>query len=75
MSALLDEVRISRQLPPPALACEIRRAAGVTRQRLADELGVHVVTVARWERGTRHPRGSTRTAYAQLLLDLNGAVS
>lgn len=70
MSDLLDEVRTTRHLPKPALAREIRRAAGVSRDRLADELEVHPVTVARWERGTRSPRGATRLAYARLLVEL-----
>jgi len=31
----------------------IRRALGLTQGELADELGVHQVTVARWEVGMR----------------------
>jgi DNA-binding transcriptional regulator YiaG len=31
----------------------IREALGLTQEELADELGVHRVTVARWEVGTR----------------------
>lgn len=31
----------------------IREAAGLTQQRIADELGVDRVTVARWETGIR----------------------
>lgn len=75
MSALLEEVRTARSLPAPALAREIRRAAGVSRQRLADELHVHVVTVARWERGTRAPQGKLRLAYAAVLASLAAEVS
>lgn len=70
MSDLLSEVRAARSLPNPTLAREIRRNAGVTRQRLADELGVHPITLGRWERGTHHPRGANRLAYARLLADL-----
>ena len=74
MSHLIAEVRAARQLPTPALAREIRRAAGVSRDRLAAELGVHPVTVTRWESGTRHPRGTLRVAYAQLLGQLAAEV-
>ncbi len=74
MSGLLADVRTVRALPAPPLAREIRRAAGVSRQRMADELGVHVVTLARWERGTRHPRGATQLAYAHLLAALSEEV-
>ncbi len=74
MSQLIAEVRAARQLPAPALAREIRRAAGVSRDRLAAELGVHPVTVTRWESGTRHPRGTLRVAYAQLLGQLAAEV-
>ncbi len=70
---LIDEVRTARQLPAPRLAREIRRAAGVTRERLAQELNVHPVTVGRWEAGTRQPRGSLRAAYTRLLLQLQEA--
>jgi DNA-binding transcriptional regulator YiaG len=31
----------------------IRDALGLTQEELADHLGVHRVTVARWESGTR----------------------
>jgi transcriptional regulator with XRE-family HTH domain len=34
---------------------------------MANELGVHRVTVARWEAGRRRPRGQLLHAYAQLL--------
>jgi DNA-binding transcriptional regulator YiaG len=70
MSDLIEEVRVSRSLPPPALAREVRRAAGVSRPRMAEALGVHPVSVARWERGSRAPRGARRLKYAALLAEL-----
>jgi DNA-binding transcriptional regulator YiaG len=70
VSELVAEATLGLRLPPPGLAREIRRAAGVSRQRLADELGVHVITVARWERGTRTPRGRLRVAYSRVLAEL-----
>jgi transcriptional regulator with XRE-family HTH domain len=74
MSDLVAEV-IDRRLPPPMLCRAIRREAGVTQDRVASELGVNRVSVARWEGGSRRPRGEVRGRYAQLLRDLQTAVS
>lgn len=74
MAKFIDEVRAARRLPPPAMARAIRVAAGVTQQRVADELDVHVVTVARWENGSRHPRGDVRARYAELLDSLREVI-
>ncbi len=68
--SLLAEVRAARELPEPSAAAEIRRAAGITQSRLAAELDVTRVTVARWESGIRQPRGGNRRRYAELLLAL-----
>jgi DNA-binding transcriptional regulator YiaG len=73
MSALLDEVRTSLSLPRPDVARQIREAAGVSQARLAEELGVHELTVYRWESGTRSPHGNLRRAYACLLAELDQA--
>jgi DNA-binding transcriptional regulator YiaG len=70
MSGLLDEVRASVSLPDPATRMAIRRRANVSRKRLAQELGVHVISIARWERGTRNPHGELRVRYARLLEQL-----
>jgi DNA-binding transcriptional regulator YiaG len=67
MDDLFAEVRAHRHLPDPAAARAIRLAAGVGQTRLARELGVHRVTVARWERGTRTPRGQFLKRYVELL--------
>lgn len=75
MSHLLEEVRLSRSLPTPALARAIREAAGVSQTRIAQELGVHRLTVARWEAGSRSPRGAHRVAYAALLNQLREATA
>lgn len=73
MSGLVGEVQAARCLPPPRLAREIRAAAGVSQARLADELGVQRVTVARWETGARRPRGANLLAYVSLLEELRRA--
>lgn len=72
---LIDEVRTARRLPAPALARMIRISAGVSQDRMAKELGVHRVTIARWESGERTPRGLTRVRYAELLEQLHQAVA
>ena len=67
---LLDEVRALAALPKPAKARAIRTAVGVSQVRLAAEIGVHRVTLVRWESGEHEPRGPARIAYAQLLEQL-----
>lgn len=42
----------------------------MSQDRLAAELGVHRVTVARWESGERRPRAEMRRRYADLLAAL-----
>ena len=59
MSALLEEVRESLSLPGPDVARQIREAAGVSQARLAEELGVHELTVHRWEARHAHPARGT----------------
>jgi len=71
MAALLEEVRESLGLPSPDVARQIREAANVSQARLAAELGVHELTVHRWEAGTRTPRGELRRSYARLLAGLD----
>jgi DNA-binding transcriptional regulator YiaG len=70
VSALAERIRTRRAAPPPALWGPIRKASGVTQADLAVELGVHRVTVARWEARTRVPRGELLEAYLALLEEL-----
>ncbi len=72
---LLSEVREALSLPSPPVAKAIRLTAKVTQGRVADELDVHRVTVARWEAGARAPRGGLRSRYARLLRDLQEITS
>ena len=74
MSTLIEEVR-ARRLPPRQVARAIRVAAGVTQGRMATELGLHRVTVARWEAGAQVPTGEARERYAHLLERLAEAAS
>lgn len=71
---LIEEVRSAR-LPAPGVARAVRQAAGISQERLAAEIGVHRVTLARWESGTSRPRGSVRARYTTLLEDLQGLAS
>jgi transcriptional regulator with XRE-family HTH domain len=68
---LLDALR-RRDLTRPPFAAAIRRGAGATQDDVASELGVGRVTIARWEAGTRRPRGALRDRYAALLETLAG---
>lgn len=67
MTALLDELRNRPRLPSPEIAAAVRRAAGVSQQRVATELGVSRMTITRWESGARRPQGALAAAYVALL--------
>lgn len=64
----------ARRLPPPAIAKAIRAAAGATQADVAAELGVHRITVARWEQGERRPRGDLAARYAAVIDQLRREV-
>ena len=46
---------------------KLRKAAGMTQEELAELLGVHIVTLNRWERGHFEPKGSILTKIAEVL--------
>ncbi|MEU4729617.1 helix-turn-helix transcriptional regulator [Streptomyces sp. NPDC023588] len=62
VDALLDDV-----LPPPRVRQQLRLAAGLTQQEVADAVGVKRLAVARWELGQTHPRRPHRGIYMHLL--------
>jgi transcriptional regulator with XRE-family HTH domain len=68
--SLMSDVRATRRLPSPAVARMIRESAGVSQSRLAEEVGVHRVTLSRWECGHALPRGTARAKYAQIIAEL-----
>jgi DNA-binding XRE family transcriptional regulator len=70
VNALTQELLAARRLPPPAVAKAIRRGAGCSQAQLAKALGVTRVTCARYEAGTRSPRGDLRLRYIALLDEL-----
>lgn len=67
---VVDEIRLLQSLPTPGKAKAIREAAGISQERLAEELGVHRVTLTRWELGERRPRGASRLKYAEILIKI-----
>lgn len=62
VDALVDDV-----LPPPAVRAQLRLAAGLTQQEVAEAVGVKRLAVARWELGQTHPRRPHRAVYMHLL--------
>ena len=74
MESLLSEVRAARSVLTADQARAIRRAAGVSQSRMAAELGVHTITLGRWERGEMRPRGAVRARYVELLQALAAEV-
>ena len=65
--SLIDQVRATRQMPPPEMARAIRIAAGVSQEALANELEVSRLSIIRWEAGTCRPRGERAARYAELM--------
>ena len=79
-SSLADEVRAraeATRLPPRAERKKIRKRAGVTLKRLAEELGVSEAAVWHWENGTegQGPSEANAARYRALLDDLRQAVA
>jgi len=72
---LAEEVRARRDAPSPAEARAMRRAAGVTQQRMAEEIGVARMTLARWESGERRPHPLPAARWAVVLDQVFRALS
>jgi len=71
----VSEIRAARRLPPPVVARAIREAAGVSQSRAARQIGVHRLTLLRWETGTRAPNEAHRSEYARVLDQMRDAVN
>lgn len=61
-------------MPDGAWVRAVLKAAGVTQGRLAEELGVHHVTVTRWIMGERAPEPKMRKRYADLVNEIAAEV-
>ncbi len=72
---LLARARAAGRLPAPPQRRSIRRAARVTRAELAAALGVSPMSVYRWETGGARPRGDNAARYAELLEQLDTALT
>lgn len=70
----LEVVRLAevRRLTRSGEALRIRLATGRSLQEIGSAVGVTPVTVWRWERGQRSPRGPAAIAYCELLRQLAG---
>ncbi|MFE0776918.1 helix-turn-helix transcriptional regulator [Streptomyces sp. NPDC058861] len=65
VDALLDG--LDDVLPPPRVRAQLRLAAGLTQQDVADAVGVQRLAVVRWELGKSTPRRPQRDVYIHLL--------
>ncbi|MCX5531769.1 helix-turn-helix domain-containing protein [Streptomyces sp. NBC_00006] len=57
-------------LPPPKERRLLREAGSLSRDQVAERVGVTRETVRRWEAGRTTPKGQKREAYARLLAEL-----
>lgn len=73
VAALVAEVKAAR-LPPPTARRRIRERAGVSLRDAAAALGVHAMTVHRWETSAE-PNREHAIAYRRLLEALEEAVA
>ncbi|MHC5259775.1 helix-turn-helix domain-containing protein [Streptomyces sp. UC4497] len=60
-------------LPPPKERRLLREAGSLSRDQVAERIGVTRETVRRWEAGRTTPKGQKREAYARLLAELTAA--
>jgi transcriptional regulator with XRE-family HTH domain len=68
VDALLDG--LDDVLPPPRVRAQLRFAANLTQQEVADAVGVKRLAVVRWELGKSTPRRPQRDVYMHLLKQL-----
>ncbi|MFJ9178876.1 helix-turn-helix domain-containing protein [Streptomyces sp. NPDC102360] len=60
-------------LPPPKERRRLREAGSLSRDQVAERVGVTSETVRRWEAGRTTPKGQKRETYARLLAELTAA--
>lgn len=71
----LEKVRTQQALPSPAARRAIRIAAGLSQADMADEVGVSVATISRWEAGLVTPHSDHMAAYSDALAELRALAS
>lgn len=69
---VLARAHAFRERPTPELCRAIRRAKGRSLEEVGAALGVTGVTVGRWEKGERTPRGELLVRYVNFLRRLEG---
>ncbi|CAN5514747.1 hypothetical protein BH20ACT21_BH20ACT21_25280 [soil metagenome] len=69
MSQAIDLVRV-RRLVSTGVAREVRQEAGLSLAEMANAVGVHRMTVHKWERGRHRPKGDAALRYAHVLDEL-----
>lgn len=67
INALIDRARVARRLPEPPYRRLLRHRAGLTQAALSKAVGRDRSTVAKWEAGTRTPRGTDLANYIAVL--------
>ena len=69
MSTAIELVRV-RRLVTTGVAREVRQEAGLSLAEMANAVGVHRMTIHKWERGRHRPRGVAALRYAEVLEEL-----
>lgn len=64
---ILQLIDARRPLPPPAQRAELRKAARLRLQDIADLIGVSAPAVWNWERGKYEPKADHYETYRDLL--------
>jgi DNA-binding transcriptional regulator YiaG len=64
---IIELLELRERLPEPAERRAIRERLGLSRERVARELGVSQETVFQWEAGNATPRKANLPAYVELL--------
>lgn len=70
---IAELLELRQRLPEPAERRSIREGLGLSRERIARELGVSQETVFQWEAGNASPRKVNLLAYVELLERLRDA--
>jgi transcriptional regulator with XRE-family HTH domain len=74
MEDLIEEVGARLVLPEPLERAALLKKAGVSRQRLAADMGCSRVTVSRWVNGSRTPRGKDLLAFVSRLAEIEATL-